>query len=419
MLISGMKKLEDRFYLLADADPDGGADPGGGGDVGAPDAGASVDPPEPGGGSTAPEAKTPAEPAKRLSVREELEKNFREANEASAKEAEEARDTRGRFRKPAGEADPDAAPDAEADADEAPEAAAAAPELAVPAGLPKEAAAEWAKVPPIVQAAVNKRLADSAKGVEALKKQYSDIDAAFAPHDDAITRNGHTRAAATAQLFGWFQALASDPKKAFPALVQSFGYRPEDIFGAAPAPAAAAATPDPATAEQATTPPVAQIPPEFTRMLEDLQRKVGTFEQTFAQQSEAQTRDTLTKWSTGKPYFEDVRQQMGQLIASGVVPLKDGQVDLDGAYEAAVWANPEVRAKVLADQQKATAAEAAKKEAERKKKQQAAAEAARRASVSVPGAAPGSATPAAAGAKRGTGKSIRDTILASIAEVNG
>jgi len=60
-----------------------------------------------------------------------------------------------------------------------------------------------------------------------------------------------------------------------------------------------------------------------------------------------------------RPYFEDVRSEMSRLIGSGIAS------DLGSAYEHAVWANPEIRSKMIAESnsKKISDAKSAKKSA--------------------------------------------------------
>ena len=84
---------------------------------------------------------------------------------------------------------------------------------------------------------------------------------------------------------------------------------------------------------------------------------------------------------------------MAQLIQSGAVPLKDGQVDLDGAYDMALYANPEIRAQVLAAQEAEKAKQLKAKQEAAKKAQEAEVAKARKAGVSLGGGAPGERGP--------------------------
>jgi hypothetical protein len=375
-----------------------------------------------------PEVDTPAEPdagagSGRSSIRKSLEKGFEDSRKTEAE-----RDKKGKFTKQpktakrvAGGAELEPADDAEpaeveaAEGEPAEPAADAAPQTAAPEAFSKEAKAEWAKVPAAVQAAILKRETDTAKGVEELKGKYKDLDSALAPHMNEIRKNGHSPAQAVSQLFAWMQALAGNPDVAFPALAKSFGYDLAKFAPqAAPAAAAAAAPADPAAQ------PTGAVPPELQKYINDLQQKVESLEKnfgtqlgevksTFQRENEEKTNAVLMNWAKDKPHFDAVRGMMAQFIQSGAVPLKEGQVDLDGAYDMAVFAHPEVRAKVLAEQEAKKVADAKKKAAEVAAKKQADADKARKAGVSVGTGAPGD-TPAPA-KKSGKGKSVRDSIM--------
>lgn len=378
----------------------------------------------------------------RTPLRRQLEKNFDEARRADTEDRGDGRGAGGRFAPRAGGhrvgergeeggeagdgADKEAADKAAADAAAA--AGGADKTAAPPAGWSKEAKDTWAALPDAVKAAAHKREEDMAKGVEELKGKYKALDDALTPHMEAIRKNNHTPAAAVAQLFNWFQALASNPDVAFPALAKSFNY---DLAKPAAKPAADAAktAADGAGADAAAAAAAADgvaIPPQLQAHIDGLIEKVGALEKqlggkvsalesTFQQQSEAKTNEVLISWSKDKPHFEDVRGMMAQLIASGAVPMKDGRVDLDGAYDAAIWANPVVREKVVAEQaaKKAADAEAAAKKT--REAEQAQANKSRRAAVSVTGGAPGSAV--LPGQKPGKGKSVRESLKEAMEEV--
>ena len=88
---------------------------------------------------------------------------------------------------------------------------------------------------------------------------------------------------------------------------------------------------------------------------------------------------------------------MASGIASGAVPLKNGAVDLDGAYQFASAADPEIREQLYAERS------AAERKAQREQ-----AERARRAGSSLGGAAPGGNN--TIGPKKRTGsRCVRDS----------
>jgi hypothetical protein len=386
------------------------------------------------------EAAEPAAPpagdtkGEKISIRESLERGFEDARKAGgARERAEDGKFKGKKEKPQRAAEEMRAAAAPAEGEEpAAEGAAApaegeaaptegaAPATEAPAAWTKEAKAAWAALPPAVQAAVTKREADVQKGVDELKAKYTDLDTALAPHLATIRQYGHTPGQAVQQMFAWFSALNANPKQAFPALLQSFKQKPEDIFGA-PAPAAAETKPPAAAGDQ----PAAAVPTEVQAYIDGIKKELGELKQTFGQeigglrnsvmsQQERDTQNVLSMWSKDKPHFEAVRSEMARLIQSGAVPLKDGKVDLDGAYEKAIRLNDEIW---TATQAQKAAAEEAKRVAagETKKKAEAeAAEKARRAAVSLTPAAPGA--PGAAGTKAKKGKSVRESLMEAIDE---
>lgn len=306
----------------------------------------------------------------------------------------------------------------------------------VPDGWAKEAKAEWENLPPAVQAAVEKRELDMAKGVEDLKKRQAEIDQVLQPRLDMIRRHGHTPAQAVNQLFAWFEALGTNPQVAFPALAQSYKFDLRSIPGLIPQQQQVPQpgqqqVPQPGQqpgAPGAEAQPAGDVPPSVQRYIDDLNRKMEALQQgfsnqlgqlstSFQQQSQAKTEEILGNWSKDKPYFEDVRKMMAHMISSGAVaPLPNGAADLDSAYDRAIWAIPEVREKILADQQKAAADAAKAKAAAERKAQQDQADKARRAQAgSLAGTAPGAPVPPVKGRK---GKTVAESLRDAMKELS-
>lgn len=289
-----------------------------------------------------------------------------------------------------------------------------------PEGWSKEAKAEWLKLPAQVQAAVKKRETDMAKGVEELKGRYSEIDQAIAPHMDAVRRAGHTPGKAVAQLFAWFAALTANPQAAFPALAKSFGHEPDKVMewlGFKPEGKA----PD---QQEQKTQPQTDIPPALQSFIDGMKQEIqglkgeitnkfGALETNFAASSQQKAEETLAIWSKDKPHFDKVRAIMAELIGRGLVPLKEGKyVDLDAAYDKALYYDPAIREEVLAEQRKATDDARKAKEAAEKKAQQERADKARRANVGLGPSAPGTAV--AQGGQKAKGKSVRESLQEAI-----
>lgn len=378
-----------------------------------------------------------------VSVRESLKRSFADARRDEEPE-EDATHTEAESTEPADDAEPVEAADGDVEEQEQTEPRAkTAPAQAAPAAWTKEAKAEWANLPDKVKAAVAKREKDVEKGVESLKNQYSEIDQAIAPYANTIRQFQKTPGQAVAQLFAWFDALAKDPDQAFPALLQSYRYDPRRLMaaygidldkviqahqqmqGQQPQQQNGQVTPQGQPEEQ-ISPAVQAYINKLEERLNGFQNQVGqTFNglaQSFAEQQQAKTHEMLEQWASDKPYFENVRVMMGHLLTpdpntgQAAIPLKDGRVDLDAAYEAALYAHPEIRAQVLADQQAKAEASRLAKQQEALRIQQEKAAKARKAAGSVTTSAPGAEI--SRKPNQGKGLSVRDSLKAAISELS-
>ena len=393
-------------------DPGAGAPPPAGGDEG-------------GSEPVEPEAPVSDGPG---SGRSKLRKQLESANEDSKKAP---RDNKGKYESRARQEG--IAPDPGTQQEPAQQVPAAQPQIAAPEGWTKEAKAEWAKVPPAVQAAVAKRETDMAAGVQQLKTHYSSIDQAIQPYLGAMERAKVPPGAAIKQLFSWMDALTREsagmkagkpPEGVFAALAQSYGIDPVKLL--------AHMVQSPQGQQQQPgqqQPQQGQVDPAVKAYIDSIMAPVGQginqLHQTVQQQSMAKTQEMLGMWANGKPFYEDVRGLMAKFLSPGpngeppvVAPLPNGNADLDKAYDMAVYADPAVRAKAqkaMQDSEAATKAAAATAE---KTAQRAKLEAARKASGSIPISAPGAPAGAAPKGQQKRGKSVRETLDASIAEVN-
>jgi hypothetical protein len=365
----------------------------------------------------------------RSDIRKSLEKGFEDQRKAQIPTGREEPEDRGRDRR-TGQYTSRARQEAETPEGREPEAppqeAQEAPETAAPEAWSREAKDAWAELPPHVQQAVLKREQDTVAGVRQLQDRYREIDTALAPRQEVIRQTGHTPGQAVNQLFLWFEALTADaervkrgiPAQAFPALAQSFGIDPNIAYAAY---AQQQQQPQPGQVDPAAVQPQYEGPPKwFTDQMNQwgqaLGQKFGSIEQAMQQQGLAKANEVLDIWSKGKPYFEEVRPLMAQLLqAQMVAPLPNGNADLDKTYETACNMDPNVRAKMYAEQQKAADAQRKAKEAAEKKAQQDQADKARRAAVALGPSAPGNqVTP-----ERRKGKSVRESLQEAIEEASG
>jgi DNA-binding TFAR19-related protein (PDSD5 family) len=185
----------------------------------------------------------------------------------------------------------------------------------------------------------------------------------------------------------------------------------------------------------AGAPPVTEIPAPVKEYIGNLEQQLrqlsgvvnqiggqfGNMQQNFQVQSEAKTRENLSIWAKDKLHFEDVRQDMAKLIETQVVPLKaNGEVDLDTAYERAIYFNPEVRKKVLAEQQQADLAARQQTQDAATTAQQTQVGKARKAAVSLPASSTPGATQgsrAVVAKKPGQKTPVRDSLRQAIQQL--
>jgi hypothetical protein len=309
--------------------------------------------------------------------------------------------------------------------------------IAPPAALTKEEKELWSSLPLKMQEAFLRRESDTQKGVDNLKAKYQPIEDVLAPVRPLLQQRGLTEAHAVKQLFDWHSALASPHKEsqiaAFKALAQSHGV---NLNLLAPAVSPAQPSVAPATHPQPTDPnqqhqdPFAAIQPYLQQTLQPIQQQLANYEAEIQRQKLDTANRELSTFSKDKPHFEKVRLRMAEILTTA--SQYGRPVDLQQAYDEAVWGMPEIRSEIMQEQenkrqaefqasQESLAAKAReevlaqqKKEAEElaKRKEQEALEKARRANVSPRGTSPVSAVPQGA---RKT-QSVADTLRSVMKE---
>lgn len=299
-----------------------------------------------------------------------------------------------------------------------------------PSAWTREARDVWAQVPPQAQAAIIKREQDIQNGVNQLRSHYNEIDEAISPYYDQIRTFNKTPGQAVAQLFAWFDALARNPDQAFPALLKSYNFDPRRLaaaYGFNPQ----TLQPDPKVRQQqAQQAQVQQNQQRFQDYIASLvqqqaQQYVAPIQQRFEQEQTAKTHEMLEYWARDKPYFEHVRMTMGHLLTpdpttgQSVIPLKEGKVDLDAAYEAACRMNPEINQQLWDAELKRRDDERKAEELKKLQAQKAQAEKAKRASSSLTSTAPGAPATRNQPAPKSKGKSVRESLNEAMLEVRG
>lgn len=348
-----------------------------------------------------------AEQPERLSVRDALEKSWKEHGgelPESRQPKEDRRERPAKDKQPVAAADTGAPGKAAKAADrvpstegrqgtEAPQASAAA----VPSGWSKEAKAEWDKLPPAVQAAVTKREADMTAGAKQLQDRYGGIHRVVTTQLTAPSRKyGLTPDKILENAVGWFNAIEQNPAEGLKALARVYKIDASNIGAAAPAPAANGSN--------------GQSQPVSDPRIDQLLRTVSDMQNSRTQEVE---QAKLDAWSANKPHFAKVRQLMAQVVA-GAAQLQDqsildagGNVDMDKVYERAIYLDPEVRAQVLKEQAE-----------ERRKANAAQVNNARRAGSSVKPGTPGGGSVRSGDAKKAPkGMTVRQSIEHAMSEL--
>lgn len=214
-------------------------------------------------------------------------------------------------------------------------------------------------------------------------RSYDEIDRALAPRLASFALNGKTPGAVINQLFAYSDFLAQNPKGFIQQVAHETGVDLRQ-FGQP--------TPDGQPAAQ-SDPIVQQLHGQIGQLQQQIQQLTGHV-QTRQQNDETQARTALdneiasfrdAKDTTGAftyPHFDEVRADMGALMASGRA------ADLKTAYEMAVYANPTTREAMLGAQRR-------KEQADREKSDREKSAQAQRAGSSITGAPAGSVTPQA------------------------
>lgn len=199
-----------------------------------------------------------------------------------------------------------------------------------PKSWAKETHAHWATLKPEVQEYIHKRETQFLDGLEQYKgaAQYAKtIDSVIAPYRQVLASQKLQEPQAIASLMRAHVALTTGSpesrRAAFEQLAKNMGYSTEN--GAIQAPP----------------------PPTPTEL--ELQRRLDALDSERAQQREAEQArlraetDALVETFAADPahtYFNEVAPDMRRFVADGM--------DLDAAYDAAVWSNPVTRAKQIA-----------------------------------------------------------------------
>lgn len=279
---------------------------------------------------------------------------------------------------------------------------------AAPVGWTKEAKAEFNTLPEHVKASVAKREEEVSKGF----KEYGEKAKQLEVYENLVKHHApdHQQIGVTApqlvdRLFQWFNSIRSPDKahavNSFKQLARNFNLEKElsESYGSV------------ASGEEQHTNPENS---ELAQLRQELAQLKGSITQNNAQSAQAR----VNSWAKDKPHFEKVRNVMRALLESGVIPEKDGWLDLDTAYDRAVKADPELSQLALQEALEKKEAEFADSLAQKEAKRKADLERAKKANVSLKSGAPAAnQTQGKASDKKKL--SVRDSILLARQEVRG
>lgn len=275
-------------------------------------------------------------------------------------------------------------------------------------------------------------------------KAFEELERVIAPRSQYIQAYGTTPAETIDKLFQWMEALSHPDVNVktnnFKVLAQNFGIDVNRLFPRSKNSNNQSQTEE--NIEDQQQQETNNGPPEwFNQYAQNVDTQIGGLQQVIASQKQQAAASLVDSWATAKdaqgnflrPHFDKVRQLMaqlstpatdprtGQVISPAVVPLKNGQIDLDGAYEAAVKLHPEVAAQIQQE-----AAQKAEKDAQDKARKEAKDRADRLAKAKKAGAGLKPAAPAMGAslnqnARNLNGKgpriSARDSIKAALDEL--
>lgn len=308
---------------------------------------------------------------------------------------EKARDEQGRFAKAATQAEAPPAADAAKAVDAAPAApnedAQRAPAVAPPRGWSIQAKAAFDTLPDHVKEAIAKREAE----VDAGFSKYRGLDR----HVQSFSKAGVDLSEAIDRYQAAEQDLANDPVGGFARLAQVMGIDHIQL---------AQHWLGQAGVEQNNASQDGQaIPLAVQNHIRNLEQRLSSFESQFngERQSKAMNEVEAFLADPANKYADNVLPHMERLI----IAARNGgqQMSLSEAYEAATWANPEVRALLIQDRLNASQAEQTKAAA-------AAAQKAKQASLSVTGSpTPGVSTSGA------SNRSVREELEEAFALSRG
>lgn len=210
---------------------------------------------------------------------------------------------------------------------EQPSNAAATP----PVSWAADAKAVWASLPPAVQQAVLKRETEVSNGFRQKSEDVRRYETALAPVAQEAQRRGLTAEQGIQRLMDGQRFLETQPAQAILWLAQQNGI---DL------------------AELASNPPAApqQVRPD--PMFAQVHQTVQSLQSRLDEITMGQNTSLVESFAASNPHYAEVEDYLPDLIkeVQTVRPNLSPRETLQAAYDRAIWLNPDVRAKVIAEQ---------------------------------------------------------------------
>lgn len=260
-----------------------------------------------------------------------------------------ARDERGRF---AGKSADEATEVlAEAPSEEvAPVEEEVPPAKPAPGSWPKEVREHFGALPEAVQDYVIKREADVSRVINQYSmkaKQYDQLAGTLAPYEPILRADGLEPAGVINGLMNTYQTLRNAaPHQKAAAVAQLINQFDVDLS---------------LISEDGQQSGNSAYDPAVYDKLNRLEQQLLQRQHAEEQAAEREVMTTIEQFRTSAPNFDAVQAHMGALLQNGAAK------DLQDAYDQACWANPEVRATLLREQEAKRREEAAARVAAAKK----------------------------------------------------
>jgi hypothetical protein len=263
------------------------------------------------------------------------------------------------------------------------------PAINPPAGWTAAEKAEWSKLPPAIQAAVDRREQEISRGGQQWSEEKRRYEAVLAPVAQAFKARNLSVEDGLNRLLGAQDYLDRDPAGAIAWLAQSYGVDLQNLESTPSAPQA----------------------PRFDPMVQQLQQQTQYLESQLNGFLQSQTLGVIEQFAQGKPHYADVEGDLVNIIpmVKAANPGATPQEVLEKAYDQAIWSNPNVRAKLIAEQ-------AAQEQAKQAEALKAKAAQAQKAAVSIKGSSNGTSAPRKQ-AQEIPNESVYDTVRRSIEQL--